>query len=63
MGRVKGVVVNSNFCCHFLFLLKQLQNKEAEGSSFRESPYNEAPGTPKVSRCARSREHRNFSYL
>ncbi|KAG6586070.1 SWR1-complex protein 4, partial [Cucurbita argyrosperma subsp. sororia] len=24
-----------------------LQNKEAEGSSFREGPYNEAPGTPK----------------
>ncbi|CAK9310191.1 unnamed protein product [Citrullus colocynthis] len=30
-----------------LNLQKQLQNKEAEGSSFRESPYNEAPGTPK----------------
>ncbi|KAG7014297.1 SWR1-complex protein 4 [Cucurbita argyrosperma subsp. argyrosperma] len=30
-----------------LNLQKQLQNKEAEGSSFRESPYSEAPGTPK----------------
>ncbi|XP_038898527.1 SWR1-complex protein 4 isoform X2 [Benincasa hispida] len=30
-----------------LNLQKQLQNKEAEGSSFRESPYTEAPGTPK----------------
>ncbi|XP_022959680.1 SWR1-complex protein 4-like [Cucurbita moschata] len=30
-----------------LNLQKQLQNKEAEGSSFREGPYNEAPGTPK----------------
>ncbi|WCJ22358.1 SWR1-complex protein 4 [Euphorbia peplus] len=30
-----------------LNLQKQLQYKEAEGSSFRESPYTEMPGTPK----------------
>ncbi|KAK4775541.1 hypothetical protein SAY87_023502 [Trapa incisa] len=33
---------------NLLNLQKQLQNKEAEGSSFHDNPYSEAPGTPKM---------------
>ncbi|CAN1312386.1 SWR1-complex protein 4 [Linum perenne] len=38
-----------------LNLQKQLQHKEAEGSSFREGTYSEMPGTPKVSRAVHDR--------
>ncbi|KAI6674520.1 hypothetical protein NL676_002426 [Syzygium grande] len=41
-----------------LNLQKQLQYKEAEGTSFQESPYSEAPGTPK--RTPRGDQDRPF---
>lgn len=42
-----GVLVLWRILDHWLFG-NQLQNKEAEGSSYREGSYTETPSTPKV---------------
>lgn len=42
-----GVLVLWHILDHWLFG-NQLQNKEAEGSSYREGSYTETPSTPKV---------------